>query len=726
MSLAKGNSAQIARMAGGAFAVLAAISALFVAGCWQLNQMGLGGWLGWFNLAIFCAGWWLAWIWTRPGAVLAAPDWKLPAHFKDSDADMWDALRRGAESRSSELAAASTSTEVISVLREIWESINSAGPRWQDRTLAELVAALHAGQVRLANRAEEVLGRLLLPRIDRWQLVWRLGVLADRYGAVAWLPGLLLAPVDALCRWVTLKVARWPAERGLRRDLSRMLWTLALRDMGVVAIDFLAGRIAGPGARYAALVGNSESGSARPRLARPVVLAMLQGLPLIIILGSGLWYLASLSLLLPAVPLSFIGIGWVVFAGAAGHWLLPPPRAADMSRDAGGPIVERWIAELENEGLSASRSAADWLERIGKLDLEVGVAVSGSESGWRGRSIRELMGGMAELVHEVEELVRRAIPGSRHLRLGDWIAAGGWLGWLGRVTNTGSILTSAVPGKGGLAGMALSWLAGKVKRHADEALRSVMLRAAGRRLGNVLVRLHSGDWQEIEESANSGLSEIPKPVLLIVGSHGSGCTTLAGALAELESMREWEIIESHDWTDGTSKAGLPPEALRADALIVLMRAQGGARETEFAFIRRISEGNSSGGRAPFLLGVLSAGDLVPPTLEWNPPYDPAGGTSRKEMMLRTALEAARSGAGSLVNDWVIVGVRDGRWWGVSDGVVPWLDSTLERARGVRLARELESEITGSSWVEPARQAGRGLRGIAGFFLSGWKKASPSS
>ena len=96
------------------------------------------------------------------------------------------------------------------------------------------------------------------------------------------------------------------------------------------------------------------------------------------------------------------------------------------------------------------------------------------------------------------------------------------------------------------------------------------------------------------------------------------------------------------------------------------------------------------------------------------------------MMLRTALEAARSGAGSLVNDWVIVGVRDGRWWGVSEGVVPWLDSTLERARGVRLARELESEITGSSWVEPARQAGRGLRGIAGFFMSGWKKASPSS
>lgn len=711
------------------------LAGLIVAGLWWLNDAGLGGWLGWFNLSVLCGGWWLAWTWTRPGAVLPAVNWAPPPHFTENDKWLWERSRQEITGRSADLATAESPAAWLALVREIWEGLRKAHDssgrpacEWRDKSLSELVAAAHAGQVRLRKRVENLLGHLLLPRIERWELAWKSGVLFDKYGLLAWLPGLILAPVDSLARYLAGWVVRAPAAKGIRRDSARILWELVLRDLAVVLVDFQAGRLKGIGSRYADKVDLVDSAKPGFRLLRPALLACTQSLPLVVMLGAGMSCLFSVHWGLVATCILMISGGGVLLVLGGRDWLFPPRPASAGEKEAGREAVEGILSGSLPQQASRIHDMASWIGIAERLDREVALVVSGSESGWRGRSLGEWLRGIESLSRELERLVRQAVPGSRHISIGSWLEAGGWLGWLGRVTSGGGALMSAIPSRGGLTGMAFSWVAGQVSRQMDDYLNQVLFRAVVRQTGKFLIELHSGQWRDPDKNVELNSSEEARPVLLIVGSAGAGCSTIAKALRELTEMAGWEIRESSSlWSTDSGSKGLSlvtDTARQADAVLLVVKAVGAARDPEIRLLDRLRESWRKGEVPPPLLGLLSAVDMVVPPLEWNPPYDPEKGIGRKEQSMRASLEAARKCFGERVGEWRLTGCRDGSWWGLSEGVVPWLNASLERARGVGLAREMASEGESRDWLEPAWQVGRGFQELTGFLGSGWKKAEP--
>ena len=86
-----------AMIALGTFLACIGLATLAVSGVIWLNSIGIGSWLGWVNLVVFCGGWYLAWRWTRPGATIPAPDWTVPAHFLPRDRETWNRLRELAQ-----------------------------------------------------------------------------------------------------------------------------------------------------------------------------------------------------------------------------------------------------------------------------------------------------------------------------------------------------------------------------------------------------------------------------------------------------------------------------------------------------------------------------------------------------------------------------------------------------------------------------------------------------
>lgn len=727
MGVGKDSQVPLLQVAGGAAIAAAGLVGLLVAGLLGLNGLGLGGWLGWFNLAVLSCGWWLAWVWTRPGAVLPAPNWSPLSHFTENDKRRWERARLEIAAGSAELAATDKPADWFRVVRGVWDNLQvekagATGVSWRDKTLAELMAAIHAGQVRFSKRAEALLGHLSLPRIERWELAWQGVVLFDRYGMLAWIPGLILAPVDALARYLAGRIIRSPVAGGIRRDSTRMLWELVLRDLAVVVVDFQAGRLKGGGARYATLLETADTGTRGLGLVRPFLLAITQGLPLLVLAVAGVWHLATVHWLLIAAGITMIAGGLALAARGAGDWLLPPLPATGEGLEAGRAAAEQVIHRLAEDIAGKSIDSATWIAMAEAVDRDVAMAVNGSASGWRGRSLGEWLRGVESVSQDLEQWVRRTVPGSRHVNLGTWVATGGWLGWKGAGPKGDAGEASAQPARGGIIGRAFNWVADKVKQKSAELLIPVVVRGFGRQIGDFFVDLHSGRWRYPAQGVEGRAAGISRPVLLVAGSAGAGVTTIVRGLQELPELAEWEIAETSSLCDPLGKTGddsvMTAMVRSANAVILVLRAVGAAREPEVRLVR-MCWGQTQEAEVPApVLGLLSMIDLIPPALEWNPPYDMPKGHSRKEQSMRECLEAARDGMGEGVVDWGVAGVRDGQWWGLREVVVPWVESSLERARGVRLARELAKAGEGRDWLEPARQAGRVLKNVVGLFRKG--------
>ncbi|MCY2947482.1 MAG: hypothetical protein NTZ71_04820 [Planctomycetota bacterium] len=721
-----------AMIALGTFLACIGLATLAVSGVIWLNSIGIGSWLGWVNLVVFCGGWYLAWRWTRPGATIPAPDWTVPAHFLPRDRETWNRLRELAQHPPEALLdGVPAGPAMVAAFQKEWELLEApyradGKPAWSAHTVAEWTTALRAILERLARRSHLLLGPMLNLRIDRWLLAWHAGILAGRYGSVAWLPGLILAPVDTAIRFVAGIVLRRPAEQGVKREATRSLWSLFVRDMGVVLIDLLAGRLTGPADRYASLVEPMAPITGKIRLWRPIVLGLTQSIPLIVVFVSGMVHLLQVGIWAVVISVLILLIGLVLFVVGCSRWLLPPVAIKD-GREQAKHCVETILAR-EERALAGIANLEELLQFVFKLDCAVSEAMTGSPAGWKSRSALELVGACRDLTDRLEDLVRRALPGSRHICLSDWMAAGGWLGWLGRVSEGGTQLVSAFRGGGGLTGLALAWAGGVIKRQADSTLREALSRATGRMLADVLLDLHSGRWQV--EFLVRAKTDVIQPVLMVVGQSGSGVSKIVEELKQFSQLEGWEIRESSSlWTPGHSESGIDAVSsliARADVLILASRAVSAARDADIQLIDRLYAKLGEARVRPAVLGVLTAIDLVPPAMEWTPPYGASDGGGRKALGIQACLESARQSLGDRVDEWIPAGVRNGVKWGYSEGIVPWIAARVDHAHGVRVARELAEERIGSGWMEMPLQATHGARRAWSFFLRGWKKPGQSS
>lgn len=725
------------RMDGMMVAVGAIISCtglivLAVSGLFWLNSIGAGYWLGWGNLFVFCGGWWLAWLWTRPGTTIPAPDWAVPPHFLPRDREAWQRLQELAHQPPVALLEGTfADAPMVAAFHEAWGRIEAPyrignHPAWSAHTAAEWTTALRAILERLARRSHILLGPLLSLRIDRWLLAWRTGMLAGRYGAIAWLPGLILAPLDTVIRFVAGLLLRKPAEQGVRREAVSALWMLVIRDAGVVVIDLLAGRLAGKSEHYTSLIEPMAPIGGRVRVWRPILLGATQAVPLGIVVVAGMAALVPHGIWCPIVPVVMLLAGLGIFVSGARQWLFPP-----LPQINGRVEAESHIEETlgNNSAFLAGITSVNGLLRfVSDMDRAVSKAMTGNATGWKSRSSQELIGACRDMTDRMEDLIRRALPGSRHLSLAHWIAAGGWLGWLSKLAGGGMPYAGAMRGTGGVAGLFAAWAGGVIRRQADSTLREALSRATVRILADVLMDLHAGRWQG--EFAVGPKHVVVQPVLMIVGQSGSGVSTVVEELKQYPELQGWEIQESSSlWA--VSHAESSADAVssliaRADVVILVTRAMTAARDADVQLLDGLDALLGERRIRPPVLGLLTGIDLVPPALEWNPPYPTVGGVSRKELGIQACVDSARQALGDRVDEWIPTGIRNGVTWGFSDGIVPWLGACIDRAHGVRVARELLLESEKNGWMEVPLQAKHGARTAWSFFLRGWKKPAQTS
>lgn len=126
----------------------------------------------------------------------------------------------------------------------------------------------------------------------------------------------------------------------------------------------------------------------------------------------------------------------------------------------------------------------------------------------------------------------------------------------------------------------------------------------------------------------------------------------------------------------------------ADLLLIVGHARSAARKADVDLLDRLHAAFAAQPqlRKPPILGVLTHADLLPPAVEWAPPYDWAAGTRPKEASTREAVAAAAEQYGDRVLGVYPVVGAPGRETGFADGLLPAMASHMGHARGSALLR----------------------------------------
>ena len=96
-------------------------------------------------------------------------------------------------------------------------------------------------------------------------------------------------------------------------------------------------------------------------------------------------------------------------------------------------------------------------------------------------------------------------------------------------------------------------------------------------------------------------------------------------------------------------------------------------------------------RMPPVVAVVSHVDLLSPKAEWSPPYNWRAGTRPKEANIRACVGVVKEQMGDRVTDIVPVCGREGEQFGIAEGLIPALASHLDHARGTAVLKAFDAE-----------------------------------
>lgn len=203
-----------------------------------------------------------------------------------------------------------------------------------------------------------------------------------------------------------------------------------------------------------------------------------------------------------------------------------------------------------------------------------------------------------------------------------------------------------------------------------------------------------------------GVTETPQapttPLTIgLIGPFGGGKTSLRKALlgptpSEGESS-EWILVDTIGYDPRVIRANQKRDALnaarRADLLLLVLSAKNPvtARDQEMVKILETFYRENPNLRRPPILGVLTHIDQLPPSDEWEPPYDWQQPQRVKEQQIAQAVIEARSRLGEEIARIVPVCTAPDKMVGIQEWLIPALAEHLAEALGVSTARRLHSE-----------------------------------
>jgi predicted GTPase len=169
----------------------------------------------------------------------------------------------------------------------------------------------------------------------------------------------------------------------------------------------------------------------------------------------------------------------------------------------------------------------------------------------------------------------------------------------------------------------------------------------------------------------------------------------------------------HDGPKADQLAATHDALQQADLALLVMHARDPARQPDLIQLKELREwfGAHPHLKKPRVLGVVTHIDLLPPLMDWSPPYQWLEPQRPKEKSIGQALHVVREQLGEYLVGVLPVCAAPGRVFGIQEALLPQIVEQLDEARGVGLLRCLFAEADAHrirKVFDQALQAGRQL------------------
>ncbi|GIW80583.1 MAG: hypothetical protein KatS3mg105_2390 [Gemmatales bacterium] len=135
-------------------------------------------------------------------------------------------------------------------------------------------------------------------------------------------------------------------------------------------------------------------------------------------------------------------------------------------------------------------------------------------------------------------------------------------------------------------------------------------------------------------------------------------------------------------------------AENADLILYVLHAQNPGRQADLDMLKKLKDlfARRPEVRMPPVLGVLTHIDLLPPSLEWTPPYNWTEPKKPKEESIHDCRLAVREQLGEYLVGIVPVCTAPDRVYGINEWLLPTLSELMGEARAVLMLRVLHADI----------------------------------
>ena len=654
------------KMAGGLLLVLLVLVLLAVSGVTALGKWGYLTWLGWVNLvAVFASSLALAWALRGRRTGLSLPE-SPPTHLEGVEIPLWQNLRQWTRSiRPDALANAEERDKQLNRLEAILypPDAPSGAPTWKDLTLTECAAAIRLTQIRLDSDARRLAGAILDIPLGDWKQGWKALSWYWRLAPLAWLPGILLAPWEAIARWTLTRVGPEQINQGVtgrvRDDIGRHL----LMVMNESLIELRSRRLRAGAELWLA---THPAPPEKKRLVKggfPWISMFLAGvlavIPWLTICLMGVWYLGLTHPIWLFLELTCLVAG----AGLAGFHLRDlwpgapqqPMDGIDQRLALGLTAGEEWVQRRANAGTLPVADANAWLECLVELDATIRRAVGHTDSpGWDHLTPREILNWAHDQARGLDQVLRDRVPGSMHLRLGDWMRAVEWAGSPGQSPPDQPENTPTPTGLGAIWRNIKDRVGGvveSIKRRVENLAGATIARHASEGLASLHARIYLNRPQQTESMVGDPvLSRAEKPAtIILVGREETDLVWLEKQLDPLLKRQggsfSWVKCPLTGVDAAHRKTRLHQAALacsQADLAILALPLPPSDDSTEGDFFREWAglNGNSPELTPTEVTLVLPRVNRLAPQWDWASSYDWQKGAHPVEQSIRNAIDQA--------------------------------------------------------------------------------------
>lgn len=486
---------------------------------------------------------------------------------------------------------------------------------------------------------------------------------------------------------------------------------------------------------------------------RLIVLGILGAVPLVILVVLGvvwLWQLPWESRL--AVYLGLLAF-WSATAILSWHWqiggnLLPRPKPpdqfaySDRDKEAWKLVLSR-IEKAAQEDPQKFVAIQTYLDTGREMAQELARFYHPAAKDPVGKlTVLEVLAVIQLASEDLWELLDKKLPGSHLLTIDQWRAlpkAAGWYRTVVPLYWAGSAILDPI-------GTLIRYTASRVGigTFVDRLQKNVVLWFYTNfllRLGHYLIEVNSGrlkigarryrelvaaargltgtDGQPAESQAEPEPAPRPIPMqITVLGRVKAGKSSLINALLGeqraatdvLPLTREitryylkpkgiedsLTILDTVGYGNEGPRQDQLQETLEAaknsDILLVVLNARDPGRQADVMLLNAIEDYFRTHPelRRPHLFAVVTHIDLLPPSLEWQPPYDFQKPTRTKEKHIAEACEVVKEALGNRLAV-VPVCTQPGKVYGVEEILLPLIVGVLDESRGIALLRTIKNE-----------------------------------